>query len=231
MTKKNKEKQSFITRWPLQKVVILGIILWVSSIISIFFIDQALTLWVHGAFEGRLDPAAKIITWFGQGDTYFFISVIGYFLARLFSERLTHLSWARRWSQARHHFSLMFFCFLVSGLLVLFLKILFGRCRPYHSPDFFPINFKPINFDWNYQSYPSGHTQVGFTLASVLSILYPRWTKWYFIFAAIVGFSRVVLERHYLGDVLAGAYIGILGTYLAWQWRGKKIATSFRNDS
>lgn len=204
-------------------MVLLGVLLTVLSVLSIFYFDQALTQWFHSEFEGRLEPWARIITWFGTGDTYFLISVIGYFLARLFQKRWTHRSWARRWAQARGHFSFMFLSFMVSGGLVLVLKAVFGRCRPYYSPNYAPLNFRPFTLDWNYQSYPSGHTQVGFTLAAFLSLLYPRATRYFFSFAALIGLSRVILEKHYLGDVLAGAYVGILGTYIAWHWLGEKL--------
>lgn len=195
----------------------------IASVISIFYVDQPLTRWFHDVLNGELSSLAEVVTWFGLGDTYFLISVLGYFLARLFSERLTHLSWARRWAQARGHFGFMFLSFLVSGVLVLVLKAVFGRCRPYHSVNYSPLDFQPFTLDWHYQSYPSGHTQVGFTLAAFLSLLYPRWTKSFFTLAAMIGLSRVVLEKHYLGDVLAGAYVGVLGTYLAWHWKGKKM--------
>jgi membrane-associated phospholipid phosphatase len=85
------------------------------------------------------------------------------------------------------------------------------------------LNFHPLTLDWNYQSYPSGHTQVGFTLATFLAFLYPKFTKYFYLVAGLIGLSRVILEKHYLGDVIAGAYIGILGTYLAWHWKGKKL--------
>lgn len=222
MTKKHTEK-SFLVKWRAQRMTILGAGLVFTSILSIFYLDQPLTRWIHDSFNGGLDPAASIFSWFGTGDLYFLISILGFLLAHLFSEKLTHLSWARRLAEARGHFTYMFLSFLVSGVMVLSLKAIFGRCRPYFSPDFLPMNFRPFTLDWNFQSYPSGHTQVGFTLAAFLSTLYPKGSKYFFTFAGFVGFSRIILEKHYLGDVLAGAYVGILGTYLTWHWRGKRL--------
>jgi membrane-associated phospholipid phosphatase len=218
MASKEKNKL-FIFNMNQSQLVFVGLIMGISSILSIFYIDQPLTHWIHDSFQGSLDSTARIITWFGSGDTYFLISVCGYLLARLFSKTLTHLSWAQRLAESRDRFSFMFLSFLISGVIVLILKSIFGRGRPYQTPDFMPLNFKPFTLDWNFQSYPSGHTQVGFTLASFLSILYPKGTKYFFTFAIIVGLSRVILEKHYLGDVLAGGYIGILGTFLAWKWK------------
>lgn len=222
MASKEKHK-NFLFSWTQKQIMILGLVLVLSSIFSILYIDQPLTHWFRVSFNGQLNSIANVATWFGLGDTYFLISVCGYLLARLFSRRLTHLSWAQRISETRSRFSFMFLCFLVSGIMVLILKSIFGRSRPYNSPDFNPMNFQPFTLDWNFQSYPSGHSQVGFTLATFLSLLYPKGTKFFFIFAILVGLSRVVLEKHYLGDVLAGAYIGILGTFLTWKWKGHQL--------
>lgn len=221
--KNKKASRAFIVYWQRHHMVLLGVVMVVASILAIFYVDQSLTHWIHDTFQGQLKPTAEVITWFGLGDTYFLISVLGYLLARLFSKKLTHRQWARRWAEARSHFSFMFLCFLVSGLLVMVLKALFGRSRPYHSINYAPMDFHPFTLDWNYQSYPSGHTQVGFTLATFLTILYPRFSKYFYGTAALIGISRVILEKHYLGDVVAGAYIGILGTYVTWHWKGKKL--------
>ncbi|MEY4617457.1 MAG: hypothetical protein RJB66_2417 [Pseudomonadota bacterium] len=194
-----------------------------TSILAIFYIDQPLTRWMHENVQPKFLSAAEVVTWFGLGDTYFMIAVFGYLLARLFTKKWTHLGWVRRWGEAKTNFIFMFYSFFVSGILVLFLKAFFGRCRPYHSVNYAPLDFQPLTLDWHYQSYPSGHTQVGFTLATFLSVLFPKFTKYFYCLAAFIGFSRVVLEKHYLGDVIAGAFVGILGTYVAWHWRGKYL--------
>ena len=59
-------------------------------------------------------------------------------------------------------------------------------------------------------SFPSGHTAAAFSLATSLSIRYP---KWYVIapsafWACSVGFSRMNEGVHYPSDVAAGAVIG-----------------------
>ncbi len=59
-------------------------------------------------------------------------------------------------------------------------------------------------------SFPSNHTGGAFTLATSLSLEYP---KWYiiapsYIWASAVGFSRLQLGVHYPSDVIAGAVIG-----------------------
>lgn len=61
------------------------------------------------------------------------------------------------------------------------------------------------------KSFPSGHTAMAFSLATSLSLRYP---KWYVIvpsalWATSVGVSRMQLGVHYPSDVISGALIGV----------------------
>ena len=60
-------------------------------------------------------------------------------------------------------------------------------------------------------SFPSGHTATAFSLATSVSITYP---KWYVIaptaaWACGVGLARINQGVHYPSDVLTGAAIGV----------------------
>ena len=72
------------------------------------------------------------------------------------------------------------------------------------------LNYFGIGYELT--SFPSGHAQTAFALATALTILFPRWGIPLFIVAGAVGISRIILTSHYLSDVIAGAGIGILFT-------------------
>ena len=87
------------------------------------------------------------------------------------------------------------------------LKYAFDRERPYIK---YPDKIHPIDPE-NSPSFPSGHTTAAFSLATSLSITYP---KWYVvapsaIWACGVGLARMNQGVHYPSDVITGAAIGI----------------------
>lgn len=66
-------------------------------------------------------------------------------------------------------------------------------------------------------SFPSGHTSTAFTLALLLASIVKR-NVWVFVFPLIaffVGYSRVYLAQHFVTDVLAGIFVGIVSAYLS----------------
>ena len=87
------------------------------------------------------------------------------------------------------------------------LKYAIDRQRPYEK---YPDKIHPIEPE-DSPSFPSGHTTAAFSLATSLSITYP---KWYVIapsavWACGVGLARINQGVHYPSDVLTGAAIGV----------------------
>ena len=95
-------------------------------------------------------------------------------------------------------------CMLVlipASLTVDGVKRLVNRARPDGER-------KPSN-----ASFPSSHAAGAFALAMVFTRRWRKlWPAWFFA-AALVAFSRIYLNRHFLSDVVVGAAIGVV-----WAW-------------
>lgn len=90
------------------------------------------------------------------------------------------------------------------------LKYSIGRERPSDTAD--PHRYRPFADQNRWQSFPSGHTVVAFSLAAAVSeeARRPWVTALAYGGAAAVGWSRVYEDKHWASDVAAGALIGIL---------------------
>lgn len=68
--------------------------------------------------------------------------------------------------------------------------------------------------------FVSSHAANFFGLATLLGFAlrhaYPRILFWLYLWAALIGYSRIYLGKHYPADVLGGALLGILLGYLVY---------------
>ncbi len=113
------------------------------------------------------------------------------------------------------------FAFLTSGCLAQALKRIFQLPRPklYFEETAFQylhyVNHVTLHSSY---SFPSGHTTSAFALATVLvlSIKKMRVAVPCFLFATLIGYSRIYLAQHFLFDVMAGAAIGTLSGLMGY---------------
>lgn len=90
------------------------------------------------------------------------------------------------------------------------LKPLIDRTRPYYVLDYTPL-IPPVGDP----SFPSGHTSASFAAATAIYAINRKWGIVAYIFAAVMGFSRLYLGVHFPTDVLAGALLGVAASMVA----------------
>lgn len=143
-----------------------------------------LDVWVHEAL-----PRPEWL----QATAYVVSLILGPTIGWAFAAVLFVLAWRRRDLRLWKALALHGLC--CATLLV---RWLFDRVRPieYHLP-----------------SYPSGHTvavaSVGFTMV----VLLRRGVLWAALAVLVAGFARIVLEMHWVTDVI-GAALGVTGVGL-----------------
>ena len=90
------------------------------------------------------------------------------------------------------------------------LKPLIGRTRPYYVLDYTPL-IPPVGDP----SFPSGHTSASFAAATAIYAVNKKWGIAAYIFAAVMGFSRLYLGVHFPTDVACGAIVGTVAAKAA----------------
>ena len=70
-------------------------------------------------------------------------------------------------------------------------------------------------------SFPSGHATLIFAALPLLFMTYPRQRWLFFIIALILALSRIYLGVHYVSDILAGMFIGLLAASIVLLIRSK----------
>lgn len=86
------------------------------------------------------------------------------------------------------------------------LKPLFARERPFTRL----TGFRDLIKAPGSYSFPSGHTMSSFTAATILFCREKSSGIFFYVIAALIGFSRIYLFVHYPSDVLGGILLGIL---------------------
>ncbi len=104
--------------------------------------------------------------------------------------------------------------FAASGLIVLAIKTVVGRARPYADEG--PSSFHPFSFTGRNASFVSGHSASAFAVAAVIaetsrSVLVDVLS---YGLAGLVAVSRVHESKHWPSDVVAGS---LLGLFVGWK--------------
>ncbi len=103
-------------------------------------------------------------------------------------------------------------CYLVKMLL----QIIFGRISPrdwlLHNQ---PLVFRYFNFNSG-GSFPSGHMTVFVAFGTAIILFFPKFRKSVTLLLALLGFALIATDYHFLSDVIAGAYLGFIVTYVLW---------------
>ena len=95
------------------------------------------------------------------------------------------------------------------------LKHFFDRPRP--LPHFGEGNINLFYEILYRHSFPSGHSQASFTLATIVSLFIPKYWYLFFILAVFTAIERMYAGCHFPSDVFAGAITGMVIAYILFK--------------
>ncbi|CCQ75419.1 phosphatase PAP2 family protein [Magnetospira sp. QH-2] len=180
------------------------------ALVSIGLWDQSVALYFKHDADREVVAFFKTITDAGKPEAYYILAAVALLLSRwrlyFVVEEQARLFWDKVGNAAA--FTAM--SLILSGLLVNVLKLVFSRHRPRDLFEQGQFGFDFLAFDSHLHSFPSGHTQVAFALATCLVIVLPRLDHLWLVFALVISFSRIATSVHFPGDVIMGAWVGLM---------------------
>jgi undecaprenyl-diphosphatase len=161
---------------------------------SIHKYDVFMFTWlINARVHATLTKVARYLS--KTGDGYLYLLIIGL------------LYW--RYGFESHILQAILLAFAIERPVYFVLKNGLKRNRPQAALQ----NFRSVITPSDKFSFPSGHTSAAFMMATLLGYYLPPLMILLYCWAALVGFSRVVLGVHFPTDTFVGAVLGI-GTAL-----------------
>jgi membrane-associated phospholipid phosphatase len=175
--------------------------------VASFAVDRRAVHAVHGAIARHVHRRLARTTDWAKGAHWLTISIVTLAVSQI----LTWWQGERPWLDTMWNASAAFLLALAAGSAVLHtLKLLAGRRRPRDELEHDLYGFRPLHFDTQHDSFPSGHAMTIFCVAVIASGLFPDlWALW-FMAALYLALTRAFLNAHFFSDVFIGAGIGLL---------------------
>ena len=202
------------------KWIVTSIISIACAVLAFVYLDHPVAEYCKYEMNYELKEFMKVWTHLALADAYFLILLL-FFVS--YGVRHSRLNSSSKLKRMLPYAQFALAALLFNGIIINILKFVFGRQRPTLAANYTHDNFTWFNFDWQFHSMPSGHTQVAFTLAMLAFYIFPKWNRpLVFGIAISLGLSRVFTTAHFVSDTLIGALIAILGTKFLYETVFKK---------
>ena len=197
--------------------IAIVIALVVAAGLSMIFLDARAVDWARGE-PHWFRAAFEEITRFGLSGWFLIpCGVVLLVLAAVTSPLLTTAAQAVL-AATGARFGFVFLAIGLPGLFVSIVKRLIGRARPFVGGHEDPFAYVPFSWHPAFASMPSGHATTAVAAAIGIGAIWPRTRIVMWLYAVAIMVSRVAVLAHHPSDVLGGALVALIGTYLLRRW-------------
>lgn len=172
----------------------------VAIVCSMNFIDIPLARFIHSLETPWLRSAGEVLEELGKSHW-----TLGYCLLTI------AIAWRSMRDVAHRHIE-FFLSVAISGIVANIIKVVACRPRPMLMLTEGITQWDPFAFRMEYlwNSFPSGHATTGLAIAISGTAAWPR-LRWFFWPLGIsIAVARMIVDAHYLSDVIAGAVLGAI---------------------
>lgn len=188
----------------IKKWLFITFLIFLAILINYLFVDKIAVVWCHEHLTDNDKKIFQIITGFGN-LIYYLIVLGGAFL-------LFRFLWKKPlWAE---DILILLVSVSLSGIVTQIFKWIAGRYRPSELFDQGLYGFDFFHISQAMTSFPSGHAATAFALATALTYLWPKMGIPIWLFAFLIGISRLIVGAHYPSDIIAGAFVGTFTTSL-----------------
>ncbi|HEY3307748.1 MAG TPA: phosphatase PAP2 family protein [Desulfuromonadaceae bacterium] len=189
------------------RLIVISLTAILATLFSIWYLDERIALWIMQVL--RSNHALRLAK-ADIPDTLLFLVCSGTISMWLIYIYLTRKNGSR---ELQRFLQLAATAVPAAYMSKAVLQFVFGRTntRLWLSNDVL------LQFNWFHGAglggFPSGHMAVFTTFGAAVLYIYPRFRHVTLLGLMLLAAALIVTDYHFLGDVIAGAYLGLMVTY------------------
>jgi len=203
---------NFVPAW--RRLKIQGALAICAVVLSMLLLDAPAHEFASSLPAWLIDDAYEVTDFGRSGWILVPLGVLIIIIALVASRALEPLSRALL-AAVVVRLGFIFIAVALPGIVSTVSKRCIGRARPSAAG---PFASEPLSWRPEYASFPSGHATTAFAALVAFGLVFPRIRPVLWLYALLIGASRVVVSAHYPSDVIAGAAFGAFGALLVRDW-------------
>lgn len=203
----------------INKTNILGYFIIISFLI--LFVDLPFALLVNYITSDDVRQLFSFITKLAEPISLIIMTFIIYGYHYIFENRNIKELWLK--------FLIQMQVIVYGSLVIQALKYILGRYRLKSFFETGDYGFSFMNsFGYSNSSFPSGHSSIIFIFVTTVMLLFPIKSKKIrisvYLFASVVAFSRIMVNAHYMSDVIVGSCLGYILSVYAFNYKKNELS-------